>query len=213
MWLSLRLHSVHALVEPSWCGTLWNMPVCWLKKWSSMAQEHGLSTQAGPVEGVDSFSHSSPSLIWKTDNDVLSSRPAMQTALQNALQAFATKILHRLNYCGHVSQSLVMSQNWHVNTFGLHSASCHIFIDEPQSVASESSESLLMPYRTTSAIFQTRTSEVKEFWPALCRYGVGSRIKLKFTRAIIDAIHSGELADAEVTSTPIFDLQVNRLPQ
>src|SRR6202041_1070224 len=27
-------------------------------------------------------------------------------------------------------------------------------------------------------------------------YGAGSRIKLKFTRAIVDAIHAGELADA-----------------
>ncbi|KAK9814537.1 hypothetical protein WJX72_007563 [[Myrmecia] bisecta] len=37
-------------------------------------------------------------------------------------------------------------------------------------------------------------------------YGVGSRIKLRYTRAIVDAIHSGELAKAEYVATPIFDL-------
>lgn len=41
-----------------------------------------------------------------------------------------------------------------------------------------------------------------------CRYGTGRRIKLKFTRAIIDAIHSGELAGVDVSTTPIFNLQV-----
>jgi phosphoenolpyruvate carboxykinase (ATP) len=40
------------------------------------------------------------------------------------------------------------------------------------------------------------------------RYGVGTRFKLKHTRAIINAIHSGELAKAEYESTPIFRLQV-----
>ena len=40
------------------------------------------------------------------------------------------------------------------------------------------------------------------------RYGVGSRIRLKYTRAIIDAIHSGDLNDVEVAATPIFDLKV-----
>ena len=39
-------------------------------------------------------------------------------------------------------------------------------------------------------------------------YGVGSRIKLKFTRAIIDAIHSGELAKAKTTEDPIFGVQI-----
>ena len=41
-----------------------------------------------------------------------------------------------------------------------------------------------------------------------CRYGVGSRIKLRYTRSIITAIHSGELAAADVSPTPIFELQV-----
>ncbi|KAL3675643.1 hypothetical protein R1sor_025591 [Riccia sorocarpa] len=39
-------------------------------------------------------------------------------------------------------------------------------------------------------------------------YGVGSRMKLGYTRAIIDAIHDGSLLEAEYTETPIFRLQV-----
>ncbi len=39
-------------------------------------------------------------------------------------------------------------------------------------------------------------------------YGTGSRMKLKFTRAIVDAIHSGELAKVETTTDPIFGLAV-----
>jgi len=35
-------------------------------------------------------------------------------------------------------------------------------------------------------------------------HGVGSRIKLSYTRAIIDAIHSGELADAPTQQDPVF---------
>jgi len=38
--------------------------------------------------------------------------------------------------------------------------------------------------------------------------GVGSRIKLKHSRAIIDAIHSGELDNAEYEKFPKFDLRV-----
>ncbi|KAK9808189.1 hypothetical protein WJX73_006738 [Symbiochloris irregularis] len=40
------------------------------------------------------------------------------------------------------------------------------------------------------------------------KYGVGKRIKLRNTRAIIDAIHSGELAAAQTETTPIFNLEV-----
>lgn len=40
------------------------------------------------------------------------------------------------------------------------------------------------------------------------RFGIGHRIKLQHTRAIIDAIHSGELENAQFTSTPIFDLSI-----
>jgi phosphoenolpyruvate carboxykinase (ATP) len=38
--------------------------------------------------------------------------------------------------------------------------------------------------------------------------GVGSRIKLKYTRAIIDAIHNGELAKAECVTDPVFGIAV-----
>lgn len=38
---------------------------------------------------------------------------------------------------------------------------------------------------------------------------MGSRIKLRYTRAMINAIHSGELANAETVSTPIFELKVH----
>ncbi|KAI8462454.1 MAG: phosphoenolpyruvate carboxykinase-domain-containing protein, partial [Monoraphidium minutum] len=39
-------------------------------------------------------------------------------------------------------------------------------------------------------------------------YGVGRRMSLKHTRAIIDAIHAGELDDAAFETLPIFGLQV-----
>ncbi|PRP73557.1 phosphoenolpyruvate carboxykinase [Planoprotostelium fungivorum] len=39
-------------------------------------------------------------------------------------------------------------------------------------------------------------------------YGVGSRIKLKYTRAIIDAIHSGELAKAPTVASPVFGFHI-----
>jgi phosphoenolpyruvate carboxykinase (ATP) len=39
-------------------------------------------------------------------------------------------------------------------------------------------------------------------------YGVGSRIKLAYTRAIIDAIHDGSLAAAPTIEDPVFGLQV-----
>ena len=39
-------------------------------------------------------------------------------------------------------------------------------------------------------------------------YGVGRRMKLEYTRAIIDAIHSGELASAPTTTDPWFNVEV-----
>lgn len=39
-------------------------------------------------------------------------------------------------------------------------------------------------------------------------YGVGSRMKLKFTRRMVDAVHSGELAGAETVTDPVFGLAV-----
>lgn len=41
-----------------------------------------------------------------------------------------------------------------------------------------------------------------------CRYGSGSRIKLAYTRKIIDAIHSGSLLKAEYKRTEVFGLQI-----
>ncbi len=44
-------------------------------------------------------------------------------------------------------------------------------------------------------------------------HGIGARIKLKFTRAIIDAIHAGTLASAPTQLDPIFGLHVvTRVP-
>lgn len=40
------------------------------------------------------------------------------------------------------------------------------------------------------------------------KYGVGQRISIKHTRAIIDAIHSGELDKAEYTETDVFKLKI-----
>ena len=42
-------------------------------------------------------------------------------------------------------------------------------------------------------------------------YGVGERIKLRYTRAIIDAIHSGELSKAATTTDPIFGFKIPTL--
>jgi len=39
-------------------------------------------------------------------------------------------------------------------------------------------------------------------------YGVGSRIKLRYTRAIIDAIHSGELTKAPMVKAPVFGFEI-----
>ncbi len=39
-------------------------------------------------------------------------------------------------------------------------------------------------------------------------YGIGSRIKLKHTRAIIDAIHDSSLADAPTQTDPVFGFEV-----
>ncbi|KAF5827858.1 phosphoenolpyruvate carboxykinase, splice variant [Dunaliella salina] len=39
-------------------------------------------------------------------------------------------------------------------------------------------------------------------------FGVGTRMSLPHTRAIVDAIHSGDLAEAEMTTTPIFNLSI-----
>lgn len=47
-------------------------------------------------------------------------------------------------------------------------------------------------------------------------YGTGKRCPLKYTRAIVDAIHDGSLAQAKFRKTPVFGLsipeQVNNVP-
>jgi len=40
------------------------------------------------------------------------------------------------------------------------------------------------------------------------KFGVGSRISLKYTRGILDAIHSGELEKTKMTKTDVFGLSV-----
>lgn len=40
------------------------------------------------------------------------------------------------------------------------------------------------------------------------RYGVGSRIKLQYTRKIIDAIHSGALLNANYKKIDVFGLEI-----
>ena len=39
-------------------------------------------------------------------------------------------------------------------------------------------------------------------------FGVGKRMKLPYTRAIVDAIHSGELRDAPTTTDPLFGFEI-----
>jgi len=43
-------------------------------------------------------------------------------------------------------------------------------------------------------------------------YGTGHRVSLKHTRAIVDAIHSGELEEAATAKSPVFHLQVHWRP-
>ena len=39
-------------------------------------------------------------------------------------------------------------------------------------------------------------------------YGSGSRIKLPYTRKIIDAIHAGSLLNVDYTKTEVFGLEI-----
>jgi len=39
-------------------------------------------------------------------------------------------------------------------------------------------------------------------------FGVGSRMSIKYTRSIVDAIHTGELADAPTVEDPVFGLHI-----
>jgi len=63
------------------------------------------------------------------------------------------------------------------------------------------------PTHTLSQTHGTHAWLVNTGWTG-GRYGVGKRMSIGHTRAIIDAIHSGELEAAEYSQTPIFHLQV-----
>ncbi|GIL81544.1 hypothetical protein Vretimale_948 [Volvox reticuliferus] len=72
---------------------------------------------------------------------------------------------------------------------------------------------MLHPYKYATMLADKMSSHGTHAWLVNTgwtggKYGVGKRISLKHTRAIIDAIHSGELEKAEYVSTPIFGLQV-----
>ena len=54
----------------------------------------------------------------------------------------------------------------------------------------------------------TRTTPGSSTPAGPAAYGVGKRIKLAYTRAIIDAIHSGELAKTPTVEDPYFGLSV-----
>ena len=54
---------------------------------------------------------------------------------------------------------------------------------------------------------QTNVWLVNTGWSAGA-HGTGSRMKLSLTRAIVDAIHSGKLADAPTEADPVFGMQV-----
>lgn len=45
------------------------------------------------------------------------------------------------------------------------------------------------------------------FYPC-CSYGSGNRIKLPYTRKIIDAIHSGSLLETNYKKTKVFGLEI-----
>lgn len=40
------------------------------------------------------------------------------------------------------------------------------------------------------------------------KFGVGQRIPMKYTRAIVDAINNGELISAELSDFPVFDMKI-----
>lgn len=68
------------------------------------------------------------------------------------------------------------------------------------------------PYKYASILaekiqkHQTAVWLVNTGWTA-GGYGVGHRMKLSHTRAIIDAIHDGSLLQAEYVTTRVFNLQ------
>mmetsp|Transcript_16759 Transcript_16759/g.23130 ORF Transcript_16759/g.23130 Transcript_16759/m.23130 type:complete len:663 (+) Transcript_16759:146-2134(+) len=72
---------------------------------------------------------------------------------------------------------------------------------------------VMHPYRYATLLAQKMEQHNTTAWLVNTgwtggRYGVGSRMKLKHTRAIIDAIHSGALNEVTCTRTPVFNLLV-----
>lgn len=51
-------------------------------------------------------------------------------------------------------------------------------------------------------------SGAREYWFPIWTFFANSKISLKYTRAILDAIHSGELAKAEYETYETFNLNV-----
>jgi phosphoenolpyruvate carboxykinase (ATP) len=72
---------------------------------------------------------------------------------------------------------------------------------------------VLHPYRYAKMLAEKMEQHSADAWLVNTgwnggAYGVGERIKLKYSRAIIDAIHSGELAEAEYENYQVFNLQI-----
>jgi ATP-dependent phosphoenolpyruvate carboxykinase len=64
---------------------------------------------------------------------------------------------------------------------------------------------------TKMSILSLSLRNLKSTWfliQSICSYGCGSRIKLPYTRKIIDAIHSGSLLNVEYKKTEIFGLEI-----
>jgi len=95
-------------------------------------------------------------------------------------------------------------------------AGTEVGVKEPQATFSAcfgSAFLMLHPYRYAAMLSEKMAQHGTTAWLVNTgwtggKYGVGKRMSLKYTRAIIDAIHSGELDNAEFVKTPIFGLQV-----
>ncbi|EFJ47556.1 phosphoenolpyruvate carboxykinase [Volvox carteri f. nagariensis] len=95
-------------------------------------------------------------------------------------------------------------------------AGTEVGVTEPQATFSAcfgSAFLMLHPYKYATMLAEKMAKHGTTAWLLNTgwtggKYGVGKRMSLKHTRAIIDAIHSGELDQAEFVTTPIFGLQV-----
>ncbi|GIL76342.1 hypothetical protein Vretimale_5908 [Volvox reticuliferus] len=95
-------------------------------------------------------------------------------------------------------------------------AGTEVGVTEPQATFSAcfgSAFLMLHPYKYATMLAEKMAKHGTTAWLINTgwtggKYGVGKRMSLKHTRAIIDAIHSGELDNAEFVTTPIFGLQV-----